>query len=93
MEWTDVTVLKLIENDTTVLFEEVASNWNPHCDLDDPAVGADAIGQAFGAGVYYLLDNEANRVHPDPHETEFRYIYREVLENVITTTDYFYHAL
>lgn len=93
MEWTDVTVLKLIENDATVLFEEVASNWNPHCDLDDPVVGPDAIGQEFGAGVYYLLDNEANRVHPDPHETEYRYIYREVLELITTTTDYAYHAL
>lgn len=92
-EWESVTVLKLIENDTAVIFEEVASDWNPHTDLDDPATGPDAIGAAFGAGVYYLLDNSPNRVHPDPHETEYRYVFRIVLETITTLTDYSYHAL
>lgn len=92
-EWESVTVLKLIQNDTAVLFEEVASDWNPHADLDDPAVGPTVIGEAYGAGVFYLLDNTARIAHPDPHETEYSYILRIVLETVITDTEYSYHTL
>jgi hypothetical protein len=92
-EWEDVTVLKLVQNDTTILFEEVASHWNPHADLDDPAVGPTAIGEEYGAGAFYLLDNTARTVHPDPHETEFAYVYRIVEEDVETNTTYSYHIL
>jgi hypothetical protein len=92
-EWTDVTVLKLVENDQTILFEEVAADWNPHADLDDPAVGPTAIGEQYGAGVYYLLDNTPRSVHPDPHETEYAYVFRIVEEDVNTTVTYSYHIL
>lgn len=92
-EWADVTVLKLIQNDDTILFEEVASDWNPHVDLDDPALGPNAIGTEFGAGTYYLLDNEAINTHPDPHEVEYRYILRTVEEDITTITAYSYHVL
>jgi len=92
-EWESVTVLQLIQNDDTILFEEVASDWNPHADLDDPAAGPNALGAEFGAGAFYLLDNGASLVHPDPHETEYRYIFRIVEEDITTNVTYSYHVL
>lgn len=92
-EWESVTVLKLIQNDTTILFEEVSSDWNPHTDLDDPATGPNAIGSEFGAGTYWLIDNEPSRIHVDPHEDELRAILRTVEEDVTTTVAYSYHIL
>ncbi|HEX7070288.1 MAG TPA: hypothetical protein VF190_05765 [Rhodothermales bacterium] len=93
MEWASVTVMKLIENDTVVLWEDLAYDWNPHVDLDDPDAGPNAIGQEFGAGSFRLLDNDPARTHPDPHEVEFRYIERIVEEDINTTVTYSYHVL
>lgn len=104
MAFDSVTVLKLVENDQAILFEEVASEWNPHTDLQDPVSGPNAIGEEFGAGTYYLLDNnpdsrDAHEIHEhllhpayDDLHGEFNYLFRIVEEDVTTTVSYSYHV-
>ncbi len=96
-------MFKLVENNEAILFEEVASEWNPHQDLQDLYEGPNAIGDQFGAGTYYIFDNgiigEELHLHTHLHQPQlhidpahFALGPLTVLEEVTTTVAYAYHV-